>query len=438
MDPALAVEMVERCLDVTCAIDGEGRITYVSPSVTDALGYEPSDVLGRSFLAFIDPTDVERAMAVYVASRTRSEPDGAANYRLLHADGSWVRFDITGVPLDDTAPHEDFVLQLRRGQDAHLLTQLLEGLLAGADTAEVLAPLVDFGGWRSDQYLCTVVWEDVNGVLRRVGDVVAAEICGLADVDGPWRDALQAGTERIVDAASLDAGLARHARDGDLHTAWIVPVPDRRGRRDAVITVWTRRVGLAVELTASWVRVLRDLVEVILAWRDSLERLEHAARHDDLTRLANRATFAAELAAASGGEKSLLYIDLDGFKPVNDMHGHSTGDLVLRAVAERIRSAVRPGDVVGRVGGDEFAVLCRDCGRHEAAAIADRVLAVLSEPIVVGATTFGITASIGIAAGTDAEDLVDAADQAQLLAKRAGGDTAVVHDAAASDVPSRE
>lgn len=434
----LAVEMVERCLDVTCAIDGEGRITYVSPSVTDALGYEPAEVLGRSFLAFIDPTDVERAMAVYAASRTRSEPDGAANYRLRHADGSWSRFDITGVPLDDTEPYEEFVLQLRRGQDAHLLTELLEGLLAGADTSEVLAPLVDFGGWRSDQYLCTVVWEDVNGVLCRVGDVVPGEICGFADVEGPWRDARREGTERFVDAASLEAAFARHARDAELHTAWIVPVPDRRGRRDAIITVWTRRRGLAVELTASWVRVLSDLVEVILAWRDSRERLEHAARHDDLTRLVNRAAFAAELAAAPGGEKSLLYIDLDGFKPVNDVHGHSTGDLVLRAVAERIRSAVRPEDVVGRVGGDEFAVLCRNCGRREASAIADRVLALLSEPIVVGGTTFVVTASIGIAAGTDAEDLVDAADQAQLLAKRAGGDTTVVHDAAASDGSSRD
>ena len=151
-------------------------------------------------------------------------------------------------------------------------------------------------------------------------------------------------------------------------------------------------------------------------------QLRHAARHDVLTGLANRAHFFAGLDASLGhpdGEDlvGVLYLDLDGFKPVNDTHGHRIGDLVLRAVAERLSAAVRPDDVVARLGGDEFAVLCPGvAGEDELAAIAARLIDHIRAPLAIEGLTLEVGASVGVAvaeAGTVSGDaLVEAADGA--------------------------
>ena len=121
----------------------------------------------------------------------------------------------------------------------------------------------------------------------------------------------------------------------------------------------------------------------------------------------------------------MLYVDLDGFKPVNDAHGHIVGDDVLVEVAERLRSSIRPVDVVARLGGDEFAVLLRSCTTDEADAIAARILDELREPIETRGKSMIVRASIGIAAGGAASQLIDEADRALLRAKGEGGDRAV-------------
>ena len=124
-----------------------------------------------------------------------------------------------------------------------------------------------------------------------------------------------------------------------------------------------------------------------------------------------------------------MYIDLDGFKNVNDTLGHEGGDAVLEAIAARLRRCVRPRDVVARIGGDEFTILMHDLADVRGAeAVARRVLDVLSRPFVIGESTCHLTASLGVAFELDAEssELVGRADGAMYEAKRAGGNTLVV------------
>jgi diguanylate cyclase (GGDEF)-like protein len=157
-------------------------------------------------------------------------------------------------------------------------------------------------------------------------------------------------------------------------------------------------------------------------------KLAHQAMHDFLTGLPNRSLLYDRIAHALraadryGGTVALLFVDLDGFKDVNDGHGHETGDRLLQAVAERVRAAVRPSDTVARLGGDEFIVLCdRLDDPAEAMAVADRVLAALREPFEPPLSEAALTASIGIALGEpgDGPDvLVGRADQAMYVAKR--------------------
>src|ERR1700759_3746539 len=149
---------------------------------------------------------------------------------------------------------------------------------------------------------------------------------------------------------------------------------------------------------------------LVLNTRDISERKElqdqlvHEAYHDALTQLANRALFRERVADAlrrrdEDTDVTVLFLDLDGFKEVNDSLGHLAGDQLLVQVADRLRASVRDGDVVARFGGDEFAVLIEspDGGSEEAEMVARRLVAVLDEAFTSATRDIHVTASVGLA-----------------------------------------
>lgn len=166
----------------------------------------------------------------------------------------------------------------------------------------------------------------------------------------------------------------------------------------------------------------------------------HMALHDQLTGLANRELPSSQLAESihtterSGQPMSVVFLDLDGFKPINDQLGHAAGDSVLVEVAQRIRSAVREGDVVARFGGDEFVVLCDDCDRGDAERLAGRVRDAKRQPLTGIRDDLRVTASVGVAclSGTryaSGDELLDAADKAMYRSKATGTDTTTIVNA---------
>ena len=161
------------------------------------------------------------------------------------------------------------------------------------------------------------------------------------------------------------------------------------------------------------------------------ERVEHLALHDPLTGLPNSRLLldrlAQGLAAArrAGRPLGVMYIDLDGFKPINDTHGHAAGDLVLKEFAFRLKGVLREVDSVARVGGDEFvAVLAEIQGREDAARAAERLVAAMGAPFDIGTASVTLSASIGLslypANGEEGQDLLQRADTAMYRAKHAG------------------
>ena len=158
----------------------------------------------------------------------------------------------------------------------------------------------------------------------------------------------------------------------------------------ACLVLWRRRDEDADHTCRVSMDRLVRLTELVLAGERSAADLRFAASHDVLTGLANRARFLDELrsaVAAPGLEAQVgvLYLDLDGFKPINDQHGHGVGDLVLQEVSRRLASVVRGGDLVARLGGDEFTILCPGVTDKAALAqLAERLVTAVAEPIDVG------------------------------------------------------
>ena len=169
------------------------------------------------------------------------------------------------------------------------------------------------------------------------------------------------------------------------------------------------------------------------------EQLEFRSTHDDLTGAVNRVLLldrighALERARRARTAVAVLYVDLDRFKSVNDTYGHDTGDELLVVTARRIGETLRPSDTLGRIGGDEFVIVCEDIAVTDAVRIAERINVAIAEPTTLTSTALQVTASVGIAVSVDGagtvDQLVHDADTAMYDIKRNGGHGAELYDA---------
>ena len=177
-----------------------------------------------------------------------------------------------------------------------------------------------------------------------------------------------------------------------------------------------------------------------IARKQAERNLQFVASHDALTGLFNRSMFGQRLqqalAQAHRHERKLavLFIDLDGFKLINDELGHDAGDVLLADLANRLRECMREGDTLGRLGGDEFVVLIEGYEQDaQLVEVARKVLETVAQPFLLRERTRGVTASIGIAAypqdGRDAQDLLKNADIAMYRAKEQGKNNFRFHSA---------
>jgi diguanylate cyclase (GGDEF)-like protein len=169
------------------------------------------------------------------------------------------------------------------------------------------------------------------------------------------------------------------------------------------------------------------LEQRVSALRESQEHLYHQAFHDPLTGLANRLLFvdrAEHAMARRTGNVTVIYIDLDDFKPVNDTYGHDAGDELLLATAARLRQSLRAADTPARLGGDEFAVLLTDVAPKDVRTVTERILSNLAAPCTIGDVAVPIKASVGVATADSgaitAAELIRNSDAAMYVCKHGG------------------
>lgn len=208
-------------------------------------------------------------------------------------------------------------------------------------------------------------------------------------------------------------------------------ITERRSAQEALLRARDELEQRVQERTSELALANAHLQAEIQERKLAEQQIRYLANHDALTSLPNRRlledrmTQAMEMARRNGNQIAVLFLDLDHFKPVNDRYGHRVGDLLLQAVAARLRSLLRAVDTISRVGGDEFVIVLPEMQSTTAACeTAQRVLSAMAQPYVIEGHSMTVTPSIGISLystdGADAETLLTAADAAMYYAKEMG------------------
>jgi len=187
---------------------------------------------------------------------------------------------------------------------------------------------------------------------------------------------------------------------------------------------------IMAKVLANVLGIIFSRLELENQLREKNQLLEYMSYHDTLTNLPNRRLleeFAEKMLTLAKRENkplSILFMDLDRFKPINDVYGHQMGDEVLKLVAKRLEKFARSSDIISRYGGDEFVILAYDCSKQDATALAERLVKAIEEPMKIDQLTPQLSASVGIATfpedGGELTKLIRLADERLYMAKKSG------------------
>ena len=303
------------------------------------------------------------------------------------------------------------LVRARDAQEAALIQNKLYYQALAQNSADAVIVIDGEGRIKSDA-------SQLEAMFGTVGNVIGASVIELLDP-----------TKRTSGSAALERVCSTH---GQVHE-FVYPMTHPDGGRR-----WfsVRAVNLLEDpMVAGIVVNVHDVTDR----QRAEEELTHRAFHDSLTGLANRALFldrvehAVHRSARSGADVAVLYLDIDGFKTVNDSRGHEAGDHVLREIAQRLLATVRTGDTVARLGGDEFAILIEQDGLfgNDASAAAGRILEALKPPMQLDENCVVLSASIGITYGdadATASSMLRDADIAMYQSKSNGKSRWTVYD----------
>ncbi|MEA2570842.1 MAG: hypothetical protein QOI24_2843 [Acidobacteriota bacterium] len=402
-------QLVERMREGLVQSDADGIMRFVNDRFCEMTGYSREELVGQK-TSWLVATDEDRELLLSKAALRRQGISDQYEVRIRRRDDSVVWMEIGGAPLIDAdgkvigtiGVHND--ITERRLSEAALRDSESRYRLMAENSTDVIS--------RSDANGKVLYASDATRQLLgyEPSEVVGRSIYSFViDED---RDEVSRASRALADGTTRS--FAYHAIRKDGSNVWF----ETTSR-----AILDPESGEVTEI----VSVSRDISER----RRAEEQIEYQAYHDALTGLPNRLLFRDRLTVALAHAKRLkqpvavMFLDLDGFKLVNDTLGHSLGDELLKAIASRLRAVLREEDSIARMGGDEFTVLLGDLTRpDDAAKIAQKLLDTIAQPIRVEGHELFVTTSIGIALfpndGETAEALLKNADHAMYRAKDVG------------------
>jgi diguanylate cyclase (GGDEF)-like protein/PAS domain S-box-containing protein len=427
--------LVEHASDVIVLMTPDGMIHYANPAVQRVLGYQwrSGDIL--DVLSLVHPDDRDRCrQAIRQAIRSPGVHE-AVEYRMRHADGSYRVLQSIGNNLLDDPAVAGFVITLR---DVTAERAGSERLRLNADRQAALAEL---GRWALVGFeFADLVTDAVKVLTEQSGADFVHVFEALPDADflslsTSAGHATTAGDLLSVDPTSSPASFALVTQQtvlcDDLECEKRFDVPELWTSSNALSVIEVPITGQDMPVgvlgigsvtrhafgqeDVDFVKAVANVLAVAVAHNRAESAVRQQALQDPLTGLANRMLLSDRVTVSSaatgnlltmgGAERTVLVLDVDRFKEINDTLGHGIGDLVLLEIARRLRRVGDPVELVARLGGDEFALVARFPARDENAldaradedGLANRVLSLLREPLDVGGVKLRLRGSIGIA-----------------------------------------
>jgi diguanylate cyclase (GGDEF)-like protein len=437
------IEALEACADWAWEIDGELRITYISASIIQYTGYPPSTYLGIKFAEIPDAVGlIEEDSPDIYALIGQSKPFRNLHLEFTHPDGRLLMVSINGYPLFDANNNllgfrgigtevtdivaTDYILErIKESVSNKVGGSYFEALTRGiAETVKadyaIVARLDDEGQQNATTLSVFALGHSVENFSYDMRNTPCSEITG-AETRVISEDIQQLYPENL------------HLQELGISGYACAPLFSSDDRCIGLLVIMTCSPLKRVDLVTRFIELFADRAAVELQRAVMEERLVHQAYSDSLTGLANRPLAMDRLdhaiRAANRADRRLyvLFLDLDGFKEVNDSMGHVQGDHLLRQVASRFSSTIRDGETLARLGGDEFMVILEETELAAGEHAAKRLLDSLIEPVSLDGREFSITVSIGVAQfpedGDNPESLMRNADTAMYQAKNAGHNT---------------
>jgi diguanylate cyclase (GGDEF)-like protein/PAS domain S-box-containing protein len=441
--------LVENASDVITVVGSDLTIVFQTESGAKLLGYRAEELEGTKFAGLVEPAGLAqlRATCAEAADGMGHRP---VQLRLQHRDGSWlegetvVRYDagegLFVLTTRDVRDRKRAEHRLRRqASQQSVVARLGAQALAGDGLSELLLAAAS--------QVASTLDADYAGVLQHVAERgVFVQFAGAGSEELKRVNTTVGGADSLA-AAALDSGCPAIVRDWsaegrfseaplmsahDLASGISVPIPGLDGTF-GVISVLASEGHRFNYDDGLFLQAIANILAAAIARFDGEEKIRHQALHDAVTGLPNRGLFEDRLmlalATARRHERRLavLFLDLDGFKRVNDSLGHAVGDLVLRAVSERLSSSLRDEDTLARFGGDEFAILLPEIDDDDSVvAVVARIQEALRAPLNSEGRQIVTSASVGIAIGgagpghEQAEALVRDADLAMYASKQRG------------------
>jgi diguanylate cyclase (GGDEF)-like protein/PAS domain S-box-containing protein len=446
MEPSLytpSASFIDLLIDAVCAVDAHGRFVFVSTACERIFGYTPGEMVGTRMIDMVAPEDRARTLAAAADVMAGAAQPNFEN-RYLRKDGQrvhimwsahWSEADQLRI-----AVARD-VTERKRGESMRAAMYAISEAAHAAKDLLALFPLIH---------------RIVNELLPAPGFSIAlhgdapGQLTFPYNIDEHGRPAvssvpaagtlcahvIRSGRPLLITPATLaalPAGL-RAAADSAAPFWLGVPLTSHGGAIGALVVTGSPESARYTDQDRELLQFVSDQVATAIERVRLHEQLQYLAQYDALTRLPNRQLFHDRLdsalvrAARNPGVFSLLFLDLDKFKQVNDLHGHAAGDLLLREVARRLSGCVREADTVARIGGDEFVVLLEGIQSPEdATRVAEKIRDALSLPVTIGNLTLRTIASIGIAMypqhGESAQQLLKYADDAMYQVKQRHADS---------------